>query len=128
MNKENNKLIAEFMGDSFPLRIAPIFIFEYDSEGHWSDKKIIGFDEAVTEAQKDINENTGSQEWDFTDLSYDKSWHSLMPVVEECLSKVGDSVDAEKYYTEIHDSLWSINIDETYKSVVNFIKWYNENK
>jgi len=62
-------------------------------------------------------------EGDFSYLKYHKEWNWLMPVVEKCYE-----------YGELHNvhregiiaSLSGIiDINETYKAVVEFIKWYN---
>ena len=61
-----------------------------------------------------------------TTFKFNKSWDLLMPVVEKCLcSSESESREFDKHYDSIHDSLWSLNIDSTYNSVVEFIKWYN---
>ena len=59
------------------------------------------------------------------DTSYHSSWDWLMPVMEECLCKL--NMD-DRHYHAIHDALWSIKIENTYKEVVKFIKFYNESK
>ena len=56
------------------------------------------------------------------DTYYHCSWDWLMPVVEKCLSSYEIN---DKHYNDIHDALWSINIKETYKSVINFIIYKN---
>lgn len=95
---ENNKLIAEFM--NLPTERFNSGILNY------------GFDEAWYELEE---------------LSYHESWDWLMPVVEGCLKEIPSTMKEELFTSDIHDALWTINIDEVYKSVVTFIKWYNEN-
>lgn len=54
---------------------------------------------------------------------YHMSWDALMPVVEKCVS----SMEINTYhYDQIHDALWSCNIDAIYDAVVEFLNWYNE--
>src|SRR5574344_1719127 len=61
-------------------------------------------------------------------LKFHSSWDWLVPVVEKILGTENNSSDWEKHYTQIHDSLWSINIESVWLSVVEFIKWYNKQK
>jgi hypothetical protein len=60
------------------------------------------------------------------DLKYNSSWDWLMPVVTKCLDiyhieQMNDDLNF-KFYDSIGD------IKKTYKAVVEFIKFYNENK
>lgn len=68
--------------------------------------------------------------WETDDLYFHKSWDWLMPVVEECISldEVYEMNNYGQYYNNIQDALWTINIDEVYKAVINFIKWYHNEK
>lgn len=59
-------------------------------------------------------------------LFFNTSWDWLMPVINRitCLG-----IDHnEDLFMKIGNSFNSINIDNTYKHVVNYVKWYNENK
>jgi hypothetical protein len=62
------------------------------------------------------------------ELRYHESWDWLMPVVEKCLQVLGDSKESEQFYQGIHDALWDINIKTTHEAVVQFIKWYNQQR
>jgi len=65
----------------------------------------------------------------FQDLKYHSSWNWIMPVVKKCLNlTMEDLENYEKQYENIDDSFYQVNIDQTYKAVVEFIKWYNKNK
>ena len=55
-------------------------------------------------------------------LKYHSSWDWLMPIVEK-IEQVNEGVPKEL----INLSLFSYR-EEVYKAVVEFIKWYNENK
>ena len=57
------------------------------------------------------------------ELSYEKSWDWLMPVVDKCLSQ--DDAELEQW-GGIYNSLPSCNIDEVYEAVVEFIKQLNK--
>ena len=55
-------------------------------------------------------------------LPFDEDWNWLMAAVEECLT-TGD-----RQHFAINDALLTCNIQEVYKAVVEFIKWYNDGK
>jgi len=97
---ENNKIIAEFMG--LPM---------INDEGQ-------------------INFIKGLKHTPDYELRYHKNWNWLMEVVEKCLIGEAEHYDekANKAISEIYESLCNINISATYKSVVEFIKWHNEQK
>ena len=97
---ENNKIIAEFMG----------YIDNGCSEEGFLINPITNFDEEIN------------------DLRYHLDWNWLMEAIEKCLIGEAEHDDekAKKAISEIYESLCSINISATYKSVVEFIKWYNE--
>ena len=95
----DNKLIAEFMG------------YEIYPDGYCDN----------------------SQGKDVEHLPMFNDWNELMPVIEKILSDpntayICQGKEWDMHYSNIHDSLWSLNIEATYNAVVKFIKWYNENK
>ena len=116
--KEGNKLIAEFMG--------------------W-----------------EIKSNRALQHDDYgivrgmllTDLPFNKSWDELMPVVENieivhysnysvCIMKDSCDISLSTKYTIAGDDIDAPSFEKnkttklisTFESVVEFIKWYNQNK
>lgn len=101
--KENNKLIAEFLG--YPL--------DEKENLHWVDTE----------------ESYG---YKTSDLKYHSDWNWLMECIKEIkdvdskfkLKHLGAFVSWEHRFKE---SLF-IGIDNTYSTVVEFIKWYNETK
>ncbi len=105
---QNNKLIAEFMG------------FQYTSIG-WYD---------ADESLNLVGDNT------FDVLRFDSDWNWLMPVIRK-IEELGNDVLITTNYIQIAfdkgeqfiviDDL-NIKIDSVYDAVVEFIKWYNENK
>ena len=116
--KENNKLIAEFMGWKnnngnyyLPDEIDFIKLIETTIESNWCE---------ILEEQDTCR---------LEEMKFHSSWDWLMPVVEKCLTthEVQEGKDWDYHYSQLHDDLWSINIETTYKAVVEFIKWYNEN-
>ena len=104
---ENNKLIAEFMG---------LMSQSLSNDGQFP-----------------VFEDPYSGEYvESIELSYNESWDWLMPVVEKILTDpdiayLCQGGEGDKYYEDLHDAVWSINIEEVYKAVVAFINWYNEN-
>ena len=100
--KEQNRLIAEFMG--------------------------IRSDDGKTSHE--------SSEYYYEDceLEYHTSWDWLMPVVEKIESIGGQQVfingSSCNIYGERHETIkaYGNKLESTYASVVEFIKWYNENK
>ena len=97
--QENNQLIAEFMG---------------------MQKTDIGWYDA--EELMDLWYTTDNT---FDELLFNKSWDWLMPVVKKCRE---ESNAEDSHWESVYYSLEGCDIDVTYQSVVNFIKWYNEQK
>lgn len=107
-----NKLIAEFMG---------VFIDangQYDLEGH------------CLELHSDRWNGDTCIEAD--QLLFHSSWDWLMPVVKKivelCCDEGNDDLFLSDQYTSILDTISIAVIEDAYKVVVEFIKWYNENK
>ena len=61
------------------------------------------------------------------DLKYHTSWDWLMPVANEII-KSRDEQNADWDLTELKYALCTTNIELIHQAVVEFIKWYNENK
>jgi len=119
--EQNNKMIALFMGDNYTNQSIPDWAFvkkDFDVVGH------------------------GAYE-------YAKSWDWLMPVVEKINSNVNHYIHngipetgkkyncavyvCKDFKTQSRNRLIEIDdntsqIDVTYRAVVEFIKWYEENK
>ena len=103
---ENNRLISEFMGmkpnryNSFPLK--------------------------PTDFAQD-----GDADVRYSDMKYHKSWDWLMPVIDKIRSEVCYVKYKEHTASMIDDGGIYINTkfrENTYNDVVEFIKWYNQNK
>lgn len=87
--------------------------------------EFLGF-EHKPEIAKDYYLNPETKEHLFLEhIKYNSSWDWLLPVIKEC-SKI------EKYDDELRVlmfwNLGELDLEETYKAVINFIKWHNENK
>jgi hypothetical protein len=104
-----NKLIAEFVGSRF-----------YDFP--ITDEKIFYYIPQTSTGNKYLPLN-GIHE--LNKMLFHSSWDWLMPVVGKILT---DANYIDEYYSDIHDSLWSLGIDNTFNSCVKFIKWYNNQK
>lgn len=103
--RENNKLIAEFMGYNFITRNA--FIARYP---------------------KDFIDNSDCYK------CFHNSWDWLMPVIEK-VENLNFAVEISESYCEIKDGSSIVielgggdytKISATYKTLVDFIKWHNQ--
>ncbi len=129
---EGNKLIAEFMGAVTP-KTAPGIILPYIKNDE------VWFGDGTTP-----NGQYGSA-FKISDLKYHSSWDWLMPVVEkiESLPLINDAgicVLIEHSYCRIYLDNWGEyttvaenatkknKLSAVYLSVIEFIKWYNQNK
>jgi hypothetical protein len=127
---ESNQLIAEFMlpaiyqpscagtGDScFSFEV---YYSEENAKQDYPDSAILKY------SYDDIEEPTFVD-----DLLYDKSWDWLMPVVrkivEYCCNEDEDAFLSDEY-TSILTVIPLATIEDAFRVVVEFIKWYNENK
>ena len=109
---ENNKRIAEFMGIEEA----------YNPNGN---------DWVLKKTTPDINGDTDILECcKNNDLKYHSSWDWLLPVVEKCLEKHNNLIDGrdviDTSYSSIAQALQVVSLKETYKAVVEFIKWHNK--
>ncbi len=94
--EENNKLIAEFMGN--PTIFNPIH------------------DATLYQVKEQSN-----MTYHIDELEYHTSWDWLMPVVQKCL-RTGDNTDE---WDNIFDALSLLSINAVYEEVVEFIKNQN---
>jgi hypothetical protein len=100
MNTENNKIIADFM------------VREYE------DNRIVFRTDEVT------GQNPSGKVWKEVDYHY--NWNSLMEVVEKCY-EYGELGNDERQAIE-ESLIGIINIETTYEAVLEFIRWYNNQK
>jgi hypothetical protein len=99
---ENNKLIAEFLG---------AYIAKSGQRAHDIDNKFPNGNDRLTPEK----------------MLYHKSWDWLMPVVQ--LIKERQLFGSQNLIDDIDNVLTcNCEIEELYEAVVEFIKWYNENK
>ena len=120
---KSNKLIAEFMGG-----------MSHEKETSFI-RGYIGLDEFNFQ-EKDYPEtpHDGSC-WKFYELKYHSSWNWLMPVVEK-IEKLGYRVTIQGLNCWIDTHKGAIfgtdkknsKRNSVYIAVVEFIKWYNQNK
>jgi hypothetical protein len=110
---ENNKLIAEFMG-----------------------YKLFGGNKYCIDAhpqKRFVHKGLLNESVDFTpeQMQFHTSWEWLMPVVRKIVElSCNDNDDAflSNEYTNILEIIPLAIREDSYKVVVEFIKWYNENK
>jgi hypothetical protein len=100
---ENNKLIAEFMG---------VYYNEND-ETYYSNCCEL---DSTMDSPRYITD-------DPTELKFHTSWDWLMPVIDKCYELTEDDE-----MMEIVTHLQVIDMNNTHKAVVEFIKWYNKSK
>jgi len=96
---ENNKLIAEFMGMEL------------------GDDKTMYYDDV-----ENLHPPTAVDK-----LKYHTSWEWLMPAYKKCMTSKQLRGD-DDYRTILIDAVIAADIKELYTAVVEFIKWYNQNK
>jgi len=94
----DNKLVAEFMG------------FQKTDIG-WYDSN-----EIVPPMSNTYDGNT----FDEHELSFERSWDWLMPVIHQCYE--GQAFGANNLIRDITHALINIDIERTYKAVIEFIK------
>ena len=138
--QENNRLIAEFMG------YEPKYIL-VDVDKYRGNHNLSDYPMAKEDCEYDIShfsDRYGIPDDDMEiqeeELRYHTSWDWLMPVVEKIereymyavqpcwehciIDKAGENIeDFERIEVDSSDKL-----SATYGAVVEFIKWYNENK
>lgn len=117
-----NKLISEFM--CFKISKDEISSHTAIKENN----KVIGF--KSMDFYGKINNGGRQGSWNsFDEMEFYTSWDWLMPVIQKCLKINEENLDDwEKYYEAIDDSFYQINIEQTFKEVLNFIIWYNNQK
>lgn len=129
---DNNILIAEFMG----YQNNPIVGTTHHPFKSGTDKEEISFlyrNNPKYEIPSKKNPVFPSE------LLFASSWDWLMPVAKmvkkvtwdadlRVKGSLGDSIKSVKLYTDIFRSFHDVDVAITYEAIVEFIKWYNENK
>ncbi len=109
--EEGNKLIAEFM--QLQVVITPISVTN-------------DFESVIGSSVLYRLSNSNGRVINQSELQYHTSWDWLMPAVEKILFKSGDNhaqLDAK-----LISALSTIDIKQVWFAVIDFIKWFNENK
>lgn len=141
--EENNKLIAEFMGYKLLRKKFQYEVINSSNESYWA------WDESeVVCNQVDfvLEDDTQHPFFDLNDLPFKSSWEWLMDVVEK-IEMTKDPirksknmrVDIKTHCTTIfvadgyendyfYNGFGGSKKEATYKAVVEFIKWFNEQK
>lgn len=106
--EKNNRLIAEFMGGI-------------------DQSKFIGGDNSILFESPSYGGSKPSRIYTpFANLKYHTSWDWLMPVGAKCIEKSLSFRNHPFIDLKIKEAVQSFNIQLTYKAVVEFIEWYNE--
>lgn len=109
---ENNKLIAEFLGwEKSEMKLfVPTVSTVYRTVEYYNGEKVVG---SFTHPSS---------------MKFHKSWDWLMPVVERIVNEFPE-YDHHKVVERVLQALMTADINEIYSSVIEFIKWYsNERK
>ena len=62
-----------------------------------------------------------------TTVKHHSDWEWLMPIVDK-ISKLHSIPELYANYSKVIDALMMLDINILFKAVVEFIKWYNQNK
>ena len=62
----------------------------------------------------------GAVVYELSELKYHASWDWLMPVVQKCYK-----IDSHEAFNNLVDAVAILDIDTTYKAVIEFINYYN---
>lgn len=85
----------------------------------------------VEEGNKMIKEFMGEIRIAYTQLEYHSSWDWLMPVVKKVREKIDlmphDNLILTGKWFKISGGITHVDIHETFESVIEFIKWHNQN-
>ena len=103
---ENNKLIAEFMGYK---------LTKCNRGQAWERPTLSSIHDDYKLHGRLWVENDSYYKWG-------TSWDWLMPVVQECLTKGED----EHEWDAIYNAVGTIDMEDIYQAVVEFIKTFNE--
>src|SRR3990167_3740570 len=102
---ENNILIAKFMG--------------------FTNEKNIGWYDNEMKMPKIVYDTQNGN--CFNKLLFNESWDWLIPAVKKIMEYQHEKEDSELALI-VRDALCDVSITGTYDAVVDFIKWYNQNK
>jgi hypothetical protein len=98
---DNNKIIARFVGKEHDKRPSYYYFGEINAEGN--------------------------QHWKLdTDMEFHISWDWLMPVISKITKD--EKYIGNEYRESILDTVPYGNIEDSYKVVLEFIKWYNNER
>ena len=96
--EENNRMIAEFMGQ-----------LTKENNVDFGDRPFDGY--CLHRIEK---------------ARYHESWDWLMPCVVKCFDVIDEEPSGDLSF-KLNDALLETNIESLYKVVVEIVEWYNEN-
>ncbi|MAH47086.1 hypothetical protein CMI37_14760 [Candidatus Pacearchaeota archaeon] len=108
--RKEGKLIAEFME------------WEYDEDNDWySTPHRVCLDKVDYLYRSDYDNEVPAELFEFI-----TSWDWLMPVIRRIIDELNYELPEDSNLIgDIMYGLVDINMNETYKAVIKFIKWYN---
>lgn len=119
---EGNKLIAEFMDNNYVVEGRVPFLYSDDEPFPFTEREF-NFDLIEDEVQDELNEfGSGLNVYVY---SYHNSWDWLMLAVNKIVNDFPE-YEKHKITEQVLQSLMTVDIDEVFKAVVNFIEWYNQ--
>ena len=124
MDMKDNQIIAEFMGQ-------PVMIWNDPDPIEGNDYRVVYFKQlcdrtALIQYGKGEHNSESEvflSELEYIELKYHTSWDWLMPVVSKCLNVYHIEQKNDDLNFNFYDSIG--NLEDTYKSVLEFIKEYN---
>ena len=121
---EDNKLIAEFMG---------LEALGGKHHGVWvwinADDSSLSYLVPSDWKEWGSTEIRNGEKCMYIPTLYDTSWDWLMPVIRHIIDELNYELPEDSNLIgDIMHGLVDINMNETHKAVIKFIKWYNQNK
>tara|TARA_R110000850_G_scaffold106236_1_gene217490 strand:- start:11 stop:430 length:420 start_codon:yes stop_codon:yes gene_type:complete len=135
----NNKLIAEFDGWSYiPNAKYKNDLYEAgDKEGSWEttdifvlnpSKEFLKRKKFGIFAEEDYYDDKKPYDNCKWFLNYDKDWNLLIGVANKIGKIIKNNKAFDKWYLFQDYCLTDLDIKEVYKNIIQFIKWYNNEK
>jgi len=108
--KENNILLAEFLGAELEETESNLFVYCLEMPSHTD---LSGYKKEFYEPNE---------------LQFHFNWNWLMQVVKEVIRKANQKFSDEDLDIYLQNSLATADISDVYICCVECVKWYNQNK
>jgi hypothetical protein len=123
--KEENKLIAEFLGYKIENKKYQSIEYHSSNESHWEWNE----GEIVTLNGNEVCDSSQEPFYSLEDLPFDSDWNWLMEVVDKISSELHYSINATlEFLSEEQNRDGLYGIKDVYEAVVEYVKLYNEQK